>query len=1086
MLLWLLGVRPEITGLGSEHGLVTRILSGAVFVSLVVVVAWVARWLIGDRIVSQLATAGTTVTLGEKPDTYFDKFLDEIEAFFDAVNPEFVIFEDLDRFDDPQIFDSLRELNTLINASAHWKDKSQPLRFVYAIKDSLFEQLGVEPVHDKDSTVAADGGDGAAKVAAPEADRAAAAVERVNRTKLFELVIPVVPFISHRNARDHLVDSLKRLGLPDDVVKRPLLDLVSRHTTDMRLLINICNEFAVFGEHLLWVDNHAPGMTADDLFALVAYKNFHLADFEAIPQRASSLDMLEQHHRDLVRASIERLRKQKRELVRTEELVRVQDQTADILGQRLRALLGVLPIQGARRYEVVVVDGETHNPDAVGAAAFWKRVVDAGAITLSPRQVQYGPPTTLNSGQLAALFPEGMNANQWRGPSAGEIAKQVQEYDRDIAFLRGAEFRDLARDERFTYGEKTFKNLVADSLESELARDLVHRGFITRNYAEYSATFYGSFVGVDVAFFYNHSVQPNQMYPYYEFKTPNAVRILLEQVPDDFTSSVSVLNIQIVNHLLNEDLEDARKVVAFIVGHYNSDAQTFLDAFLNATDVSREKLIELLAAHPWWSVFDYLAHHEGIPDDEARITLFDAALMSSRPADAYDLNEGTRSLLVRCYPQLLAFTEEQSPEQTENLLTFAQDAGLLIADLSRLGSPLRERVISEQMYEITGSNLRVALGIEGAPTLDEVRGNDDVWWYCRENIDRYLAAIRDDDQFEHVVRTPAVLSEVITEQHESWTDDQLREVVEMSAPSAALVDLATVPAETWLTLVDAGRVVPSATNVWTYVETHDVNGHLARFLVPDNDHPIKIRALEETDVDTRSKLAIRILNASSSLPAAARVRLVIGLDLPTGVEPTDMIPANDDLLARALEAKLVPDTAETFEHFVGGGWESVSEAFAVSANIEDFVNPELVSEIVADLLVSTQAPDGIRSKIVNELGAYVADDNHAALRAAGEYARVKRLKLPFEEARRIARATQDPDLVLTHLVAAREASPEELVEVLALLGPPYSALKSGPGLEFELPSGSSNHTLFGRLETAGKVAISKKALRSRKTVTNPL
>ena len=32
-------------------------------------------------------------------------------AFFDATEPDFVVFEDLDRFDDPRIFDSLRELN---------------------------------------------------------------------------------------------------------------------------------------------------------------------------------------------------------------------------------------------------------------------------------------------------------------------------------------------------------------------------------------------------------------------------------------------------------------------------------------------------------------------------------------------------------------------------------------------------------------------------------------------------------------------------------------------------------------------------------------------------------------------------------------------------------------------------------------------------------------------------------------------------------------------------------------------------------------------------------------------------------------
>ncbi|WP_435830195.1 hypothetical protein [Saccharopolyspora shandongensis] len=1042
------------------------------------VVVWVARWFIGDRIVSQVATAGTTVTLGEKPDTYFDEFLDEIVSFFDAVNPEFVIFEDLDRFDDPQIFDSLRELNTLINASAHWKDKNKPLRFIYAIKDSLFEQLGVEPeARDKRLAATVDDRGVTAAVAVPEADRAAAAVERANRTKFFELVIPVVPFISHRNARDHLVDALKRLGLPDDVVRRPLLDLVARHTTDMRLLLNICNEFAVFSEHLLWGDNPAPGMTADDLFALVVYKNFHLADFEAIPQRASSLDTLEQHHRHLVRASIEQRQNQKRDLVRTEELQRVQDQTAEALGQRLRAFKDALPPQGGRPYGHFVVDGQTYHPDTVGVATFWKQVVDAGEISVPH---QYGQLVTLNRGQLAALFPEGMNADQWRDPSASELAKQTQQYDRDIAFLRGADFSDLARDERFKNGEKTFEDLVVDVLKSELARDLVRRGFINRNYAEYSATFYGRFVGVDVAFFYNHSVQPNQMYLDYEFTTPNAVRFLLEQVPDDFTSSVSVFNIEIVNHLLNEDIEAAKKVVAFIVADYSRDAQTFLDAFLNATDVSREKLIALLAAHPWRGVFDYLADHDGIPDKETRLTLLDAALLSGRPADAYDLNEGARLLLASSYPLLLAFRQEQSQEQTESILTFAQDAGLVIADLRQLGNPLRERVVSEQMYELTAPNLRVALGIEGAPTLDEVRANDSVWQYSRENIDQYLAAIQDDDQAEYAVRTPTVLSEVITEQHESWTDDQLREVVEMSAPGAALLDLTAVPAETWPTVIDAGRVVPTVTNVWTYAETNDVDDYLARFLMSDDSRPIEMRTDDETEVDTRSKLAIRILNASSSLRAITRVQLAASLDLSTGIEATDLMPAKDDLLARALEAELISDTAETFAHFVKAGWESVSEAFAVSRNIEDFLSPELVSAVVADLLASSQVPDGVRSKVVNELARYVADDNHAALSAAGEYAREKRHKLPIKEVRRVARATQDPDVVLYQLGRARDASAEELVEVLALLGPPYSALTDGPGAEFDLPSGSSINTLLQRLETAERIKIVKKGSRSRR------
>ena len=48
----------------------------------------------------------------------------------------------------------------------------------------------------------------------------------------------------------------------------------------------------------------APDLTGNLLFALVAYKNFNLADFETIPVRGSALDALDRAHRDLVRHAV--------------------------------------------------------------------------------------------------------------------------------------------------------------------------------------------------------------------------------------------------------------------------------------------------------------------------------------------------------------------------------------------------------------------------------------------------------------------------------------------------------------------------------------------------------------------------------------------------------------------------------------------------------------------------------------------------------------------------------------------------------------------------------------------------------------
>ena len=103
-----------------------------------------------------------------------------------------------------------------------------------------------------------------------------------------------------------------------------------------------------------------------------------------------------------------------------------------------------------------------------------------------------------------------MRSSLWLDIEPDELKKLIQDYDRNIEMLRGADFSDLANYKDIPESYTSFDEDITNVLQSELARDLVRKGYITRNYAEYSAIFYGNFIGNDVAFFYNHSVQQNQ------------------------------------------------------------------------------------------------------------------------------------------------------------------------------------------------------------------------------------------------------------------------------------------------------------------------------------------------------------------------------------------------------------------------------------------------------------------------------------------------------------------------------------------------------------------------------------------------
>lgn len=1095
-LLWFVGWLPPVAGTGVANDWYVRILSGLAFAALVVAVVFILRWVVGNRIVSGVTTAGTTVTLQERPDTYFDKYLDEIMSYFDEVSPEYVIFEDLDRFDDPHIFDSLRELNTLINTSALRKDKKHPIRFIYAIKDSLFEQLGSK-ANDQTQARATqetpeDVGDPAsvepkARVT-KEVDAAVAATERANRTKFFELVIPVVPFISHRNARDLLVQAMADLGFPKDLVKRPLLDLVARHATDMRLLVNICNEFGVFAERLLWVEKKAPGIDADHLFALVAYKNFHLADFEAIPQRGSTLDTLEEHLRKLVRAAVKECEDQKRQLLHVGAANRTKQANARRLGDRLIALGEVLRRPAARQYpHTVFTVGGHHLPaDKARTYGFWEQASQHRQVTVAASRDSENPATNLvvlTEEDLTTLFGEGLTADRWQELDAKHHQHRLTELDVAVAFLRGADFADLARNDQFRFEGKPFGALIEETLLSELARDLVRRGHIDRNFAEYAARFYGSFVGVDVAFFFNRSVQPNQMYIDYEFSGPASVKNLLGEVPADFTSTVSAFNIDVLSYLLAEADDRANEIVDFLASNFGSDAEEFLNAFLNAAQRPRETLVARLAARPWPQVFTYLITHDGIPDENTRASLVNAALLAAHDVQRYDFDDSVRDYLLETYSKLKSFTDPQTQSQTTTLLSFAHRAGLIVDDLGILGDPLRSRIVHDRMYQLTARNLRTALDIEGAVPLDRIRKVEDVWTFCRDELATYIEAAIGDSKTDHLVENEPVLVEVIAAQHESWTDEELGQIVALSAPGCAVCDLSMVPEKCWPTLARHHRLVPSIANLHRYVDKYGVDRHLADFLT-SNTESAAIRTEHDADDEkSRVTLAVAFMNASSVMNPSQRVGLAADLGLPPSAVPvTDVVPTADNLLALALENDLVEDTPEVFEHFSSAGWRAIEKAVAISTKFKDFITPELVSGVVAELLTSDAVPNEIRNVVLKRLAEFVNDDDVPALRAAAQDAGSRRVTLPLTEVRRVAVATEDPDLIVPLLARLRDEPADELVSVLTLLGQPYDLLRSADGGEFDLPTGRPYLILFERLEEDGKVKISSRMFGRGKKV----
>ncbi|MET4053154.1 hypothetical protein ABID81_002529 [Frigoribacterium sp. PvP054] len=1077
-LLWLFGVRPDKEAFGTDDFLWPMI----VFSTLVFAILLVARRYVGNRVVAQVSAGGASLSLEGKTDSFFDKYLDELITFFEATEPDIVVFEDLDRFDDPRIFDSLRELNTLVNTSAHWSKRSErPLRFVYAIKDSLFEKLGDEQpkkddaeIHETDA--APDRSDARTQ---EKKDAAAEAVERANRTKFFEIVIPVVPFLSHSNARDHLVKELEKLMLPEEEsakVDRGLIDIVARHTTDMRLMINIGNEFVVYAERMLWIDDakRAPGLTADRLFALLVYKNFHLADFEALPHRGSALDALEKARRELVDAAIKQLRREHASLAGGETHRQRQLELATKLGERLDVFLGSTHMTLGD----VTLDGSSLAVKATNEPRMWKAVARAKKVNvrLDP-QTRYGNTSALDRVSLACLFPEIDYATAWRDQPTQADGKRLVEIDTEIAELRGADFEALFDDTRYKLNGETFALIAENTLPSRLAVDLVQRGHIDRFYAEYSTTFYGEFLGVDVANFFRNSVWPNEMDSEFKFTTPHAAENVLAQAPVDFLRTRSALNIDIVDHLMGRDPALSDSLVEFLARPNNAEGHQFLKTYFNRSGTRDEVLVSRLAAKPWPGLFSFIGSEETIDADQTNLRLLHAALLSAGDVQDFEVDDAARALLARLHSDIPAFRETQDTASAVTLFAFLSEAVPSIPNLRALSPELQRLVVDAKRYELTADNLRAAASVPNEEPIssDNLITEPVVWEYCSENIEDYLELVGSDEHTAASCLSRDVLVQVVNAQDEAWTAEQMAAFLFASAKDAAVPDIATVEQSVWDALLNASRAIPNVANLEAYATTIGVNDVLAALLTEDDAAVVDVLDLEEASEEQLEPLIPLLLNAQPALGPRQRVLLAKQL-WHSPAQPafvlTEVTASPDELLAELLRQGMVDDVEESFERFSSAGWASIGPALRVSKEAATFITPALIEGHAADLLRGESFPEATRRAVLDRLTEFAPTEDETFLVVAASVARTLRVRLSLEALKLIAPFVHTHEDAVWQLREHDEAiEPEVALQILGDMPGDFVGFAGSAGQKFEVQNTPSLGALLDRLKFANLVKL---------------
>jgi len=578
-----------------------------------------------------------------------NRHLDEIVYFFQSTDYDLVIIEDLDRFDDAEIFVTLREINSLVNENAGVK---RTIKFLYALRDDIFVNT--------------------------------------DRTKFFEFIIPVIPIINTSNSIDMVLEQGRRLAI-DERLDRQFLREVSRYLNDLRLIQNIFNEYAIYvanlekdGENLL---------DANKLLAILIYKNVYPRDFEQLHRGAGHLAEILNRKDKLIRHGEARYRAEIEELEKRLEVA--ERQTPSDLGE-LRKIYAMAVIEKLPEGVIYVsLDQRTWIvlPQLVSHDAF-EQLIEA------PRLIHRNANNYQNWIDISKLQAEVDFQKSYRqrkeeieikgADSKNKALRQIQDLKLKMPTLRMTKLNELLR-LNSDHIEEIFEGFEENG---ELARFLILEGHLDDTYYQYTSLFHsGRLSPNDNRFLIQIRafVTPEPIFP-----LDNPKEVIAAMRDEDFGQSY-VLNVKLVDNLLNDRnlyLDQVQKLFEFLSSEFESCEDFFSAYYTSGRDVAG---LLLGLANAWKKLVPAaIASANNISHVTQLIGNLPASALQTLVTDFNGLSEFVAANL----PEILVRLPELAPERLECLDFEVKDLAAI-----KEHSEIVRFIFKEGRYELTIKNL---------------------------------------------------------------------------------------------------------------------------------------------------------------------------------------------------------------------------------------------------------------------------------------------------------------------------------------------------------------------------------------------
>lgn len=776
-------------------------------ISSIIVIYSIVRYIIKRIKLSKIKIKNVEINIeNSSNESVFNKYLDEIIYFFEVTKYRVVIFEDLDRLNNKEIFTKLRELNILLNNSEVVRKN---ITFIYAVKDDIFSDSN-------------------------------------ERTKFFDFILPIIPFINSNNSKEILVPKLRKMGINiSEEFEASFLDNISIYINDMRILNNICNEFYIYKNNLL------DSIESQKLFAIIVYKNLLPTEFEELQNNEGIIYNIFLNKSNIIKDLTSNLDKKIEELKIKKD--NIEKESIESLQELKKYVIGELTIKVGLYQDRFSIENTDYTIKNIMEESFDIENFKNSTI----KKYVYNTPTCkfneLLDGKILLRIENIKNKKECAKSKLLEEINLKKENCNKITEMKISELI-----QEFVFDDVINKNKYGEI--DDLTRYLISNGYIDENYEDYINYFHeGSLNKSDKIFVQKVNAKRKIEYDYPIKNKENAIDIIEKA---QFKSK-SILNFDILDYLLNNT-------------NYKDKKDTLINNIIDETDKSKDFIIQYKKHNrsinifineickKWHTIWKYIENNDEFID---KLEYLIDILKFANITDLISINEITPlNEAINEYPDLISYFKTK--EEIDKLKEIFKNIEIKISNISEKCKNLEifDYIENEKYYEINIKMIKMILnkkmtkGIENIDTQNYtciINSNDNIFILnIEENIEKYVKEVF----LKLNTNTKEDEDSIIKLINNSKISEELKEEI-LQKEEIIFENISAIETKYWKLLLHKNKIKPTWNNVIKYYEQYEMDNDLIQFL--NTNIEISAIKINSSDEELNKKISSDIMNTEN-------------------------------------------------------------------------------------------------------------------------------------------------------------------------------------------------------------------------------